>query len=261
MDELKGLPSEELIQKKIKWEKEHACERFEKQYFAMVEKLKKGETFSHIRYGDGECNCCLTTLRQSSAVNYDGDYYGAPTLNKEMVKALTSPILSDDFIYGMADHCGTWTAEMKENGIWSDKIKFWNAEVFIWATVFGQIDILFNMLKKVNSVLVSPPYLTKTNIKFNTHIETPTQNTWSGRGHDLVEELYQKAIKMPEKSVFLFCTGMSTIPIIYYLHNKLKGRHFLIDIGSVIDPYVDEGRYRSWMELIPPKRKKQWIKQ
>jgi hypothetical protein len=66
---------------------------------------------------------------------------------------------------------------------------------------------------------------------------------------------------MPEKSVFLFCTGMSTIPIIYYLHNKLKGRHFLIDIGSVLDPYVEEGRYRSWMELIPPKRKKQWIKQ
>lgn len=235
--------------------------RFENQYLWILDKLKNKEAFSHIRYGDGECICSLSAHHEQGGTNYDGDRYSSPSLNKEIVNALVNPILSDRFIYGMADHCGTWIGEMKNHGIWNEEIKFKQSELFIWASIFGKIDMLFNILNKKKSILVAPKYLHQTNIKFNDYIETPTQNTWVARGKELVEEIHKKSLSYPKGSIFCFCVGMSSIPIIYHLHKLIEDRHTLIDIGSVIDPYVENGRFRSWMDLMPQKNKDRWTKQ
>jgi len=248
-----------IKEKRDKWVDTHICSTFKKQYFWMLDKIENKDNLSHIRLGDGECVCALSEHRDLGGTqNYDGDTYGLKGLSTEMINALVNPILSDSFIYGLASHTGSWTPEMKEYGIWSDKIVFRQAELFIWASVVGEIDILFNMVNQRNSVLVAPKYLHNTNIKFNTYIETPPQNTWDTNGAQLVEEIYQISLKQPKDTIFCFCTGMSAIPLIYHLHKKIAERHTLLDIGSVIDPYVEKGRYRSWMELIPTSTIEKW---
>ena len=223
------------------------------------ERIDKKEPFSHIRFGDGEMIALIGN--NPNFINCDNDRCSA-SLNRQITKIVTEPVLAQNFLYGLAPHVsqigGNLVEECKRKPKkkgqirkWHDGIKWQSATIFIDANRNGYMDRFFSLLDKNKTCLVANKKLHKMKFKFDYYIEAPEVATWEAKGEEILKQIKLNSVKNISPVIFLFCIGMSSLPIIYYSYKSIGEKDYLLDIGSAFDPYIQDGRFREWMLEMP----------
>jgi len=196
-----------------------------------VDKINAGERFSFVRYGNGEWDCILElyhrtrsgsqkftpdlrdALRESLTVQRSGAYYTAMQ---------STSFLERIHILPQAEK---WLAE---NGLY---FHWHDGEVFTKASMKGELRSLIDALKKRRVVVVGPKWLAKLPFA-NEFIPVSSRNCWTQ-----VEDIKAQLIKI-QNAVISFSAGPAAKVLIHYLQPVIGKSCWLIDFGSLWDPYV-----------------------
>lgn len=198
-----------------------------------IDKLKNNEFFSFTRWGDGEWLCAAG----AQGMNCDKHVY-FPELREGLNKAL---------INNKSYYKATWdvnhgqiarvlpmiTTHLNRLNV---KVDWVNAIIWEKLPVDGDLDKLIEQLEKMDFVIVSEASKMSLSIKYTDFIEIPKENCFLKKN-----EIKEQMIKMTEKYdnvVFGLSASMATNVIVDELYDVIGDKCFMIDFGSIWDPFV-----------------------
>ncbi len=231
----------------------HNSNEWSEKFFArMMRMIEADEPFTIVRYGDGELTCIMHAKKGGGGVNYDGDHY-SPELGHMIQDSVMHPIVAENFFYALGEHCHQigLVRDLVRDKKWNASLSFQDAFVFVHAGIDGRLQKLVDLCNERHSVFVGPEYLQKIPINFNERVVSLDHNSFAKKA-EIIREIESHLVDA-EKSIVICALGMSAIPILRELYQKFGLRHTFIDIGSVFDPYVENGMYRSHFAKIQTK--------
>jgi hypothetical protein len=198
-----------------------------------VDRLNKNEPYSFSRWGDGEWRALL----KKPGRNVDGHRY-FPAMGKELIEVLTtSPPKLRLGLQSLALRVFN-----EEINWFCDKHsvpKVWeNADVFHSALINKQHQPLMDALSKKTIIMVGPQHLSKfKEFKVRRHILVPDRDCYTAMSR-IMKEINDSLSRCPDGTVVAISASMPAELMVHRLYNKWGSKHFLIDFGSLWDPFV-----------------------
>ncbi len=208
-----------------------------------LDKLKNNEHFSFTRWGDGEW-LCLHDKSGGKNQNVDRHQF-FPEMQKGMEKAL-----KEDKGYFKA----CWPENHGQVGSISHirvgyinnnwiQTEWVNATVWEDLVLISGIDKLVKQLESMDFIIVSEKSKRKLSVKYKDFIEVPSVNCFLDK--DRIKDEVIKLCDKYENPVFGFSASMATNVIVDELYDEVGDRCWMIDFGSIWDPFVGN-RLRSY---------------
>lgn len=210
-----------------------------------MNRVRLGLPFAFSRYGDGEWAC----IRGKRGVNCDGNRY-TPELRSLLIQSIEdAPPDADGY------HTAMQGMAMR---LWGPKIERWlrehgverpwhDADVFHRVNRAGELSPFVRLLNERRSVLVGPEYLHEVPVDFNRCIRTPRKNAT-----EQYAGIVRQVAAVSPRTVVCLALGPVTGPVINAVWRAQPGRCWLVDVGSVFDPYVAGGRQRLYFSRLTP---------
>lgn len=198
-----------------------------------IDKLQRGEPFSFVRYGDGDWN--YLTKREKH-VDPKGRQLYVPELHAALAASILEPRVGDYYLAlhnhgylkprGFLPKIEQWLEQHK-----APEINWHYGTVFHWASAKGQLKPLIKALQNRLLVMVGPEWLRR--LTFATKfVSIPAKNCWPYA--KLVETQLQNTAN---GSIISFSAGPTAKVLIHRLAPILGQHSWLIDFGSLWDPY------------------------
>jgi len=219
-------------------------------FYFYVDKIERGEQFSFVRYGNGEWECVLDLFH----ITRSGSQRFSPSLREALIKTVTEQRIGN---YYPAIQCIKYLElqpmnlleKIKEWLLFNSAYPFWYCgDVFHNAAGKGDIYIdeneivyrhvddnanLYPLVKAISNyhvVVVGPPWLQK--LPFvDTFVEVKPRDCWND-----FEEI-RDSLLCYRDSVISFSAGPTTKVLIHNLYPQIGDTCWLIDFGSLWDPY------------------------
>jgi len=207
-----------------------------------VQKLKDQEPYSIARYGNGEWGCILGSSRRTGSGSQS---LTIPLLRHQLAESLQRHLSNDNYFLGLQspgylDRCGVLRPLKKWLSSQAPTIKWHDGNVFHHASMRGTLYPLIAQLRKMELVVVGPRWLQGLkkqvfpNMKF---VFVRRRDCFETADHILAGII--RALKTCKASaVVSFSAGPTSKTLIYALHRRATQRPFLLDFGSLWDPYV-----------------------
>lgn len=209
-----------------------------------VDKLRHDERFSFVRYGNGEWDCILDLFYRTRS----GSQRFTPDLRAALIRSLIADrgesyylaLQSTSYLarLGILPKAETW---LSQNGItreWHD------GEVFTRASRIGKLYPLIEALKMQRVVVVGPPWLMKLPFA-SVFIPVKSRDCWAQV--DALEE----QLRALQNVVVAFSAGPAAKVLIHRLTPVIGKHSWLIDFGSLWDPYCGV-RSRTYHRRLTP---------
>lgn len=204
----------------------------ELEYF--VDLLNSGHPYGFSRFGDGEWNAMF----DREGANCDGHEY-FPDLGLCLRMSIQNPA---GYFYGIQKTAirrdGRRIAEcirrMKGNVTW------YNADVFHYANRDGNLFPLLDALRKKAVIIVGPPHLSRLPAQLfevEQFIHVPEKNCFLSV-NDTIDSVREYSSCNGNGKVYAFSASMAANVMIHELFGELGADNWLIDFGSLWDPYV-----------------------
>lgn len=201
-----------------------------------ISELKKGNYFSFTRWGDGEWLCTSGENRPKEAAGHNCDFHlYFPDMAKDLQKALRS---DKDY------HKAIWPTthgQIRKNlplimscldGV---EVEWSNAIVWEDLVIREGVDKMVNQLKEMNFVMVSES--SKKQLDFLTDfIEVPSKNCYLEK--ERIKDDMKTMVKKYPNVVFGMSASMATNAIVDELFDEIGDKCWMIDFGSIWDPFV-----------------------
>jgi len=213
------------------------------QYF--LDLIENDKPFSLSRFGDGEILCMYPNGMKE---NCDGNKF-FPELSAPMKQIF---INNYDYYHCLLDCTFYYNADLFRSLIneYCPDMEFYNGEIWQELSLNGKIGDIISALNKYAVVLVGGKHIG--NVRYlhgwdnaPMHLEIPSVDSFKSvdKIMEQIGELYIQGYRM-----FCFSAGYTTKIIIDTLYPYIGHDAFMIDMGSVFDPYC--GRLsRDTMEL------------
>ena len=200
-----------------------------------INKLKKNEKFSFTRWGDGEWSCVFG----AKGHNCDKHQYF-----ESMSEELTEALINDKGYYKatwpmsvpMLTNIKHLIKEMKEK--YNLKDNWVDARVWEESAMAGEIKPLIEQLEKMDLILVSEKSKRELPIDYKEFIEIPSVDCYLEK-EKIKEEIKSLAEKY-DKPVFGLSASMATNVIVDELFNEMGDKCWMIDFGSIWEPYINK---------------------
>lgn len=227
---------------------------------SLLIEIRRGRFYSYARYGDGE----LLSILGHRGNNAD-EHHWTEALQADLIKALTSkPTYRVATIQRMLHWEGYRFPEMLAWLEANTDLEWYDQEVFadsLLASIkAGANDPLLELLwdrEGFKSVLiVGPEYLTGLKEIFDVrrHVIIPGFDCHSEIR--LIEEKITKAFRQLEKPILcLISASMPAAVIIDHLYSDLGGMGWLLDVGSIWNPYLGVSNRSYWTGPAVVKRR------
>lgn len=199
-------------------------------YHEMINKIKRGETFSFARYGDGEYNSLMGT--GYNGCTSSGNTYTSK-IKRLIQETLDNPHLDDGYWYAASPAGKRFRKNFNE-------INWRDADLLSAASFHGELKSFINILNNKTSILVAPKYLHEIKINFNKYYEIPNVNSYN-KIETIIPEI-KNLIKKYKNPIICIIGGTTSEVLVYKLHPFVKNQGWLIDVGAVFDPYVDQSK-------------------
>jgi len=197
-----------------------------------IEKLNKKEYFSMIRFGDGEWNNILKKeYSDSTRINNEMKFY--KEAQEDLKKTIHESKECDSFFYGLQN-----LAKRLFGKKIPDSFDWHECDVFHYASIDGNLPDLIDAMKKWDIVFVGGKYLRKINkiVPYTHFIEIPETDCYPKKD-SIVKEILEYG-KEKKDTIYCFSASVVTNIFIYELFDDLGKDNWLIDFGSIWDPYV-----------------------
>ena len=204
----------------------------------ICEKLRKREPFSFARYGDGEFNA----IYGKQGRNCDGHEY-FPDMGKRLREALES---KPNYIVGLQPltlASGRWPQIQKD----FPGIQWVDADCIHNASIDGRLELLFTELRRRDVMVIGPAHIDNIAKALGVHwFRLPDSNCWERFGA-VRNWILNEHVKFNDPVVLLCASMMSEVII-----DEFKDYDYItmIDMGSVLDPYVGVKSRRYHHKLV-----------
>ena len=212
------------------------------QFYA--DQLRNNKKFAFVRYGNGEWDCILSLYHttRSGSQRFDGGLRNAlaKSLVEQRTGAYYTAMQSTSFLerVKVLPLAETWIAQNAPGLTWYD------GEVFTKASMKGQLYPLVSAMKTKRIVVVGPKWLMK--LPFSSvFIPVRSRDCW--QDIDRIEE----QLRTLQNVVVSISAGPMTKVLIHRLQPVMGGHSWLIDFGSVWDPYCGVHSRRYHKRLTP----------
>lgn len=200
-----------------------------------IERLHENKPFSMGLYGDGELLALLKSCLGSETA--EGEVY-TDELGDEIGASFRE---DENFVCGSAPSLIEPLGKQIDRFLDGKQITFYNGEIWDYAVREGQLGSFIKELRNKNVVLVGNSHLRAlTFLNYAHFIEIPMRHAYSE-----IDRIEQECLAYDKPSVFIFCAGLTAIPLISRLYDKKKDC-FLLDLGSIFDVFVGIGAQRGW---------------
>jgi hypothetical protein len=209
-----------------------------------VDKLRNGERFAFVRYGNGEWDCILDLYYRTRS----GSQRFSPDLRKALMASLTQPrggayftaLQSVSFLgrLGLLPKAEAWCAANASGLTWHD------GEIFTRASRTGKLYPLVEALRGQRVVVVGPQWLMKLPFA-SVFVPVKSRDCWAQ-----IEDI-EAQLRGLQNVVVAFSAGPAAKVLIHRLQPVIGKHSWLIDFGSLWDPYCGV-RSRSYHKRITP---------
>jgi glycosyltransferase involved in cell wall biosynthesis len=201
-----------------------------------TDRLLRCEPFSISRWGDGEWNALLRLLPED-ATNCDGHRYFR-LMADQLARALKDVpnyfvAIQPLTLRLMGNRVEQWLAENSLDLQWHD------ADVFHDASSRGEIEHVFAALRAApNLILVGPDHLRRLDryVAYREFVQVPERDCFLSL-EAIQDRILEACACVGQPAVISISAGMPANLIIHNLYPKIGRQFFLIDFGSVWDPY------------------------
>lgn len=201
------------------------------------------DSFTFSRWGDGEWRAVFR--QYTNRRNCDRHRY-FPSMGAELFQVLAD---KPDYIMGMQGLAmrvfgDRIRAKIAEAGI--EHIKWVDSDVFHQASLHGKLYKIVDAVSTRRVVMVGAPHLrglrdaSELPINYWKFVEVPARDAYR-RCYEIIGELEEIIHKYPEKEPPLLisvCASMPAEIILHEIYPLTKGKHTVIDFGSLWDPIV-----------------------
>jgi hypothetical protein len=211
-----------------------------------VDKLKAGQKFAFVRYGNGEWDCTLSLRKHTGS----GSQWFTSELRTAMAETLTSAPSDEYYIASQSAPYLTRKHIMPKADVWlrenAPGIAWVDGEVLHKASLRGRLYPFVEAIQRERIVVVGPQWLLK--LPFTrTFINVKAKDCWDDyenilgriRGHNF------------SNAIILFSAGPTAKVLIRQLWREKPGANWLIDCGSLWDPYCGV-KSRNYHKRIKP---------
>lgn len=215
----------------------------------LLDALARGNPFTLSRWGDGEWYSVIGAKGQNS----DRQVYHAS------LRDSLREVLSDrpDYYLGLRfpdqprlrRQLCRW---LKDNGL--EDLQWYNAGL-VWHDLVwypGGVEKIFAALQNLPVVYVGPEHLRSLDrwIPYRAWVEVPLVDAWS-QIERIVLETIREGDKLERPFVVGVSAGIAAKPLIHRLRHVYQDQAFLVDFGSVFDPYCGRKtrRYHRYSEF------------
>ena len=190
-----------------------------------IDKIKKGEHFKFMRFGDGE----WFTIQQKPIVIGRDEHNVIPEVKEDLEYILENPI---DEYYGLQP----LSRRMPQFKDLIPDREWVNSDVFHNASATGKLCPLVEQLRIHKTVFIGNEDLRAIDkhIPYHDFIEVRKKDCYYDK--DMVVE----RVNNSDGEIFLYCASRMSVPAIYAVEKE--GWH--IDCGSLFDPYIGKNSRR-----------------
>ncbi len=209
-----------------------------------TELMKSGQVFSFSRWGDGEWIATMN-LEGKEKKNCDGHAY-FPEMGKMLQAIIKSnppyfmalPVraMGGDKKHRVEGTRKEWYSWMESNRIY---LTWHESVIFHEASWRGELNPFIQALKMYPVILVGPPHLRRLNslFRYKDFIEVPEKNCFTAID-GIEKQIKIRLEKIQGILVLSLSCAMSANILIDRLYPLFGDRCFMIDFGSLWDPYV-----------------------
>lgn len=205
----------------------------------LTSRLTEGKPFAFLRYGNGEWGCILRTAVRTGSGSHT---LKPPALRDGLVRGIRRHQgVSNSYYLGMQSlsyltrvsllsRIEDWLSKRAPKSVW------YGADVLHKASMKTKLNPMIQQLRKMRVVVVGPKWLRKLNegvFGYVGFVEVPSRDCFY-QYKRLKTELISK---LDKQTVVVFCAGPPAKMMISEIYEQLGNKHFLIDYGSMWDPY------------------------
>jgi len=207
-----------------------------------IDRLANNQYFSYVRYGNGEWGCILNLMIRTPT---DSQKLDLPDLRIGLLSGILAHQQDDSYL--LAIQSREYLARigllvqvehlLSQN---ASRAKWHCGEVFTKASMRGELYPLIEQLRKMRIIMVGPHYLKKLNEKaFRCArcVVVPSRDCFTCHS-DILSNILKARAELRSPVVISFSAGPTAKVLIHWLHDKIGKNTFLIDFGSLWDPYV-----------------------
>lgn len=228
----------------------------------LVQQIREGQLFSYARYGDGEFKSILGQVGNNA-----NEHDWIPELRQDLTLALLSRptyrLATVQRFIGETHHNGIrldaylemwdWLREQGLDFEWYDQEIF--ADSLIEATKRGEVAPWLKFLRdpgpEVGSiVVVGPEYLGGLRGLFDFDFRIPTEEFNCYRSVDeIMQNILLTFVTHRAPVLCMLSLSMVSEVVIDCLHDSIKNRGWLIDVGSIWNPYLGRSNRSYWDKM------------
>ena len=214
-----------------------------------VDKLLKDEPFSFARYGNGEWDCILQLYHKTRS----GSQKFSPGLRKALIASLKTQRAGE---YYTALQSTTFLKRIKlfhRLEKWVDEnaqgLNWHEGEVFTRASRKSQLFPLIEAMKQHRVVVVGPKWLMKLPFA-SVFVPVRSRNCWQDANAIMAQ------LRSLRNVVISFSAGPATKVLIHRLQPIIGKHSWLIDFGSLWDPFCGKNSRRYHSRITPAVQRK-----
>ena len=119
---------------------------------------------------------------------------------------------------------------------------------------------LNELLNKYQITIIGPNHIRKyKHLKYKNYIEIPYINCYLEKDY-IINEVNKIIDSCNKTQVFIFCAGMASSVFIDLLVDKCINKHYLLDMGSSLDLFINDNRIKRRTPVKGYKRDKILLK-
>jgi len=218
-------------------------------YANYIDDLEAGKFFTFSRFNDGEWNSIVGRL------GHNCDY-----CDYDIARIGLSTALSHQYDYYYTTSAATYYEDtmrdewLANNGI---TIKWHDSDIFHEASERDELKPLTDIIKQMKVLCVGNTYMRRLQsaLNFTRLIQAPARDATRAIGRITAE--VRKRYKEEKPDLIFFAAGFATNMVIDRLHPEIGSECFMIDFGSVFDPY--QGRLTRTYMIEQQTKGRQWI--
>lgn len=213
-----------------------------------VDKIKRGQPFTFVRYGDGEFSAVIGDSRRRTGSGSHS--LTIPQMRVDMRKSITQRHRADNYIMALRQTAmklpiKKWIRKHAPSLVWHD------CTIFYKSSRKGR---LYPFIKAVRQsglpiVVVGPPWLRKMNgkvFKLADFVGVPARNCYWHK-----KDIVKRILAFGKPAIITVSAGPPGKIIVYELFRRIGQHSFIFDLGSLWDVYCGK-RSRQYMRGMKP---------